>query len=235
MQRTERAGAYEGSISQAAVAADIERCAPLRLGELPASVPLLLAALANHDGLTYVHSLRVGQLAWTLAQAQDRSPSMCCWVYLAGLLHDVGKIFLPRAVLHDDGSLSRSEQDLLHTHAARGARLLQQHRDIAALAPVVAAQDERFDGWGTPQGLSAGEIPLPAAFVAVADALDAVLSPGNMTLGANALRVRDMLLAGAGRRWDATIAATAAHLVMHGTSQLRGIEVEKVADRLLAA
>lgn len=235
MQRTGSFGAGNGSTSQAAVAADVEHCAPLRLGELPASVPVLLAALANHDGLTYVHSLRVAQLAWTLAYAQHCSPPTCRWVYLAGLLHDVGKIFLPRAVLRNETTLTRAEQDLLHTHAARGALLLQQHHDLAALAPIVAAQDEQPDGWGTPHGLDAKEIPIPAAFVAVAEALDAVLFPAGMLPAAAPTRVRDMLLAGAGWRWDATIVATAAHLVVHGESQLVGTHVEEVAERLLAA
>jgi len=234
-QRTGSFGAGQASTAQAAVAADIERCAPLRLGELPASAPVLLAALANHHGLTYVHSLRVAQFAWTLAQAQNRSPSVCRWVYLAGLLHDVGKMFLPRAVLRDEDTLTRAEQDLLHTHAARGALLLQQHHDLAALAPSVAAQNERPDGWGTPHGLLGEEIPVPAAFVAVAEALDAMVFPADMRSAASPARVRDMLLAGAGERWDARIVATAAHLVVHGKSQLIKTRVEEVANRLLAA
>ncbi len=235
MQRTHGFAVHENSITLATVVADIERCAPFRPAELPASAPVLLAALANHDGLTYVHSLRVAQLAWTLAHAQDRSPSVCRWVYLAGLLHDVGKIFLPRAVLRNDHTLTSAEHDPLRSQAARGALLLQQHNDLAALAPIVAAQAERPDGWGTPHGLHAEEIPVPAAFVAVAEALDAVLFPACMAPAPPPTHVGDLLLAGAGGRWDAAIVATAVQLVMHGTPQRIGIEVEEVADRLLAA
>lgn len=214
------------SVTPAAVAADIRRCAPAPVGVLPSSVPLLLAALANHDGPTYIHSLRVAHAAWTLAQAHGHALPGCRWVYLAGLLHDVGKIYLPRAVLQAGGTeLGGDGHDLIHTQAAHGAQLVQQHPDIAALAPIIATQYEQPDGWGTPHGLQAAEIPVATAFVAVAEALNTLLFCGGVYAVPVPAYVRDVLLAGAGRRWDAAIATTAAHLVADGAPRLLDAQV----------
>lgn len=212
-QRTGSSTLGERWATQAAVTADLLRYLPTPMGELPATVPLLLTALANHDGLTYVHSMRVAQVAWWLTDAQGQLPRVCWWACLAGLLHDIGKICIPRLLLQKGSSLVKSDLDIIQTHAAHGARLVKQYVDVAALAPIIAAQYERPDGWGTPNGLQVPEIPTTTYVIAVAETLDTLANPPCGTLPASIDAICDTLLAGAGWRWDAGTATLAAQLI----------------------
>jgi HD-GYP domain-containing protein (c-di-GMP phosphodiesterase class II) len=236
----QRTGLFTSSkpwVTQAAVTDDILRCAPAPVGELPVTVPLLLTALANHDGPTYVHSLRVAQLSWWLTHAQDDPLPACQWAFMAGLLHDVGKIHIPRSLLQKVGSLTGTDSDILHTHATHGAQLVRQHVDVAAFAPIIAAQYERPDGWGTPKGLQAPQIPTTTYVIAVAEALDTLVNPPCGTLPASVDAICDTLLAGAGCRWDTGVAKIAAQLISRqaATALDPALTHAYVDDRLLVA
>jgi putative nucleotidyltransferase with HDIG domain len=170
---------------------------------------VLLTALAHHDGATYVHSLRVGPIAWWLASLQGWIGPAREHVFLAGLLHDVGKIYLPRSVLQRHVHAS-AQSAMLQTHAMYGARLLRQYPDVASLAPIIGAQHERPDGRGTPHGLNASAIPTASSMIAVADALDQLNHPPGGEPPAPVDVIYDTLISGAGSRWDARIATSAA-------------------------
>ena len=212
-QRTGSSTLGDRRTTQAAVTADLLHYLPPPIGELPVTVPLLLTALANHDGLTYVHSMRVAQVAWWLTHAQGQPPRVCWWACLAGLLHDIGKIYIPRPLLQKGSSLVKSDLDIIQTHAAHGAQLVKQYVDVAALAPIIAAQYERPDGGGTPNGLQVPEIPTTTYVIAVAEALDTLANPPGGTLPASIDAICNTLLAGAGWRWDAGIATLAAQFI----------------------
>jgi response regulator RpfG family c-di-GMP phosphodiesterase len=141
------------------------------------TVVALAHALESKDGGTGAHSERVRRYATTLAQAVDpyllEEPSL----EYGFILHDVGKMGIPDAILGKREPLTESEERLLRTHPVLGeqmvgkAALLRGHG-----VEVVRSHHERWDGTGYPDGLRRDEIPLAARIFSVADALDAITS-----------------------------------------------------------
>jgi HD-GYP domain-containing protein (c-di-GMP phosphodiesterase class II) len=93
------------------------------------------------------------------------------------LLHDIGKISLPVAIIRKTASLSSHERELIMRHPELGAKILEQWPDFAFCAPIVLAHHERFDGKGYPNHLKADQIPLEASIISVAEAYDDMISP----------------------------------------------------------
>ncbi|HEV3479335.1 MAG TPA: HD domain-containing phosphohydrolase [Gaiellaceae bacterium] len=141
------------------------------------TVTALAHALESKDGATGAHSERVRRYGTELARAVDpyllEEPSL----EYGFILHDVGKIAIPDAVLRKLEPLTDAERRLLQMHPKLGqqmvgkAALLRGHG-----VDVVRSHHERWDGRGYPDGLAGEEIPLPARIFAVADALDAITS-----------------------------------------------------------
>src|SRR6478609_2936708 len=99
-------------------------------------------------------------------------------IELAALLHDIGKIGVPDAILHKPGRLNEAERVIMMRHAANGADMLVRARSdtMVPLAPLVRHHHEWFNGQGYPDGLSGADIPIGAAIIAVADAYDTMIS-----------------------------------------------------------
>ncbi len=140
----------------------------------------MLHALVNSvdakDPYTYGHSERVAYFSRALARAIGLEEIECERVYLSGLLHDIGKIGVPDAVLTKAGRLTDEEFDQLKKHPEVGHRILARVRQIADLVPGVLFHHERVDGRGYPYGLEGKSIPLFGRIICVADSFDAMTS-----------------------------------------------------------
>ncbi len=138
----------------------------------------LLHALVNSidakDPYTCGHSERVAHMSKVLAEAAGMSPAEVHRVYLAGLMHDVGKIGVPDAVLCKPGKLTQDEFDAMKRHPEIGARILSGVRQVADLIPGILCHHERLDGRGYPQRLAGREIPLLGRLICVTDCFDAM-------------------------------------------------------------
>lgn len=130
------------------------------------------------DGYTHKHSERVGALAVRLAQHLGFDADSRAVVELSGLLHDVGKIGVPDAILNKPGKLTESEFREMQLHPVHGARILAniESQRVVSLIPGVKYHHERWDGSGYPEGLKGEGIPLLGRVLAVADFLDALTS-----------------------------------------------------------
>jgi response regulator RpfG family c-di-GMP phosphodiesterase len=141
------------------------------------TVVALAQALEAKDGGTSAHSERVRRYATELASAVEPSLLREPGVEYGFILHDVGKIAIPDAVLRKAEPLTPAERRLVETHPLLGeqmvgnAALLRGHG-----AQVVRSHHERWDGSGYPDGLIGNEIPLPARIFSLADTLDAITS-----------------------------------------------------------
>ncbi len=133
------------------------------------------ATFGAWDVALWTHSRHVASYAAALAEQLSLSAVAANEVRIAGLLHDVGKVFLPPAVLHKSGPLTADEYALMRRHPAQGAEMLTAAAAPAALVGAVRDHHERWDGGGYTAGQSGVSISTGGRILAVADALDAIL------------------------------------------------------------
>ena len=123
-------------------------------------------------------------------------------IYLAGLLHDVGKIGVSEAVLCKPGLLVEQEFDQIKRHPQIGKNILGGIRQMRDVTPAVLTHHERFDGTGYPHRLSGEEISLEARIIAVVDAYDAMTTDRPYRPAMSRERAVAELRAGAGTQFD---------------------------------
>jgi putative nucleotidyltransferase with HDIG domain len=138
------------------------------------TVAALAAAIDARDPYTRGHSEQVTKYAVQIAQAMGQPPTWIERLHYGALLHDIGKIGIPDAILLKPGPLTAVEMQQMRKHAEIGARIVEQVLD--EVAPIVRHHHEAYDGSGYPNGLSGKAIPLEARIIAVADAFDAMTS-----------------------------------------------------------
>jgi len=136
----------------------------------------LANALEAKDVYTRGHSERVGAGSRRLALALGLQGKDVDVVARAGLLHDIGKIGIPEAVLRKGGPLTAEEWVLMRNHPVIGAQIVAPFEFFTVGATVIRHHHERIDGSGYPDGLAGSAIPLGARIVAVADVYDALTS-----------------------------------------------------------
>jgi HD-GYP domain-containing protein (c-di-GMP phosphodiesterase class II) len=136
----------------------------------------LTSAVDAKDAYTCGHSERVAALSKMLAQQAGMEEAFVERIYMAGLLHDVGKIGVPEAVLRKPGRLTTEEFEAMKKHPAIGARILQDVKQIKDIIPGVLHHHERYDGRGYPDGLSGQRIPIMGRIICLADCFDAMTS-----------------------------------------------------------
>jgi diguanylate cyclase (GGDEF)-like protein/putative nucleotidyltransferase with HDIG domain len=141
-----------------------------------ASVKALAAAVDARDPYTRSHSARVAVLARTVAEEMRLGPDELRRVQLGALLHDIGKIGIPDAILNKPGPLTQDEWVLMRTHPAVGASILGAVEPLRDLVPIVRTHHERYDGKGYPDGLRSDQIPIESQIVAAADAFEVIVS-----------------------------------------------------------
>jgi HD-GYP domain-containing protein (c-di-GMP phosphodiesterase class II) len=137
-------------------------------------VESLAEAMDLRERETGLHSKRVATHTLLLATHHYKRVSDLREVYWGGLLHDIGKIGVPDAVLLKPGRLSDKEWQIMREHPRNGHRILQNLPFLSMAADIVLCHEERFDGSGYPAGLKGEEIPLAARLFAVIDTLDAM-------------------------------------------------------------
>ena len=150
-----------------------------RLGGLDeAQYELFVESLAEAMDLreleTGLHSKRVATHTLLLARHHYKKDNELREVYWGSLLHDIGKIGVPDAVLLKPGQLSDVEWQVIQQHPRNGHTLLQKLPFLSMAADIVLCHEERFDGSGYPSGLKGEEIPFAARLFAVIDTLDAM-------------------------------------------------------------
>ncbi len=136
----------------------------------------LASTVDARDPHTRGHSARVSQMARSLAEELGLSPKDTRRVEVAALLHDIGKVGIPDAILQKAAPLDQHERAVIMGHAELGASILRDahSESLAELVPLVLHHHEWWDGRGYPRGLSGEEIPLGAQLISIADALDTI-------------------------------------------------------------
>lgn len=136
----------------------------------------LMAALDTRDTETQGHSLRVSEYTVTISRVMGVVEPELTHIRRGSLLHDVGKIGIPDAILRKPGKLTEEEWVEMRKHPEIGYQMLQGIEFLEQALPIVIAHQERFDGTGYPNKLAGEQIPLGARIFAAADTLDAMTS-----------------------------------------------------------
>lgn len=164
------------------------------------------------------HSETVGRYALLIAQALGLPEPHAQRIRLAGMLHDIGKIAVPDAILHKPGKLTEAEFAVIKTHPTLGAQILE-HPSLADIRGWVGAHHERPDGRGYPLGLAGEAIALEAHILAVADAYEAMTSDRAYRPSIGPEHAQAELQRHVGTQFDARVVTAFIH-VLHRESDL---------------
>src|SRR4051794_31075711 len=169
---------------------------------------LILAILAAQQPLTSEHAFDVAALAAGVAARLGVDPLDRGLVRRAAELHDVGKIAIDPAIVHNPGPLDDAEWAEMRLHTTIGDELLLAAPPLRAVAPLVRASHERWDGGGYPDGIAGEDIPLAARIVAACDAYDAMTTDRCYRRGMRAADARAELRRCSGTQFDPIVVVT---------------------------
>jgi putative two-component system response regulator len=162
----------------------------------------LAAAVEAKDSYTEAHTQRVGLSARRLGRLLSLGEEDLEALLRGGMIHDIGKIGIPDAILQKPGLLDAKEKAQMQRHPEVGERIARPLGSAAPLLPIIRHHHEAYDGSGYPDALSGEEIPLAARIVAVCDGFDALTSTRPYRPGRTPREAVEILHDGRGRQWD---------------------------------
>lgn len=180
-------------------------------------VSSLASAIDAKDTYTNGHSGRVARYAREIARHAGYEGKKLEDIYMMGLLHDVGKIGIPDAVINKPAKLTDEEYAIIKNHPVMGARILGEIREMPSLANGARWHHERYDGRGYPDGLSGEVIPEEARIIAVADAYDAMTSHRSYREPLPQGVVKEEIEKGKGTQFDARFASIMLEMIEEDT------------------
>jgi putative nucleotidyltransferase with HDIG domain len=155
---------------------------------------ILLEKLRKYHAVSYYHSLRVSVLCFQLGKYLGLDVPTCNTVMRAGLLHDIGKINVPIAILSYPGKLTNEQHYYVRRHVDDGVELLKKHAYDNEIIDTIYAHHEREDGRGYPRGVA--EINDLSRILAICDVFDAIREVREYSKSVKKERVLSMMLAG---------------------------------------
>ncbi len=159
-------------------------------------------AVEARDRYTIYHAERVGLYAREIGVALGLDERACAVLYEGGVMHDLGKIAIPDAILLKPGRLTDEEYIVMQRHSADGERIMLTLRSTRQFLPIIRHHHERIDGRGYPDRLSGRDIPTGARIAALGDAWDAMTSDRSYRAGLSEEEARSRLTQGGGTQWD---------------------------------
>lgn len=176
----------------------------------------LAAIVDKRDPYTAGHSKRVSDYAVACAHEMNLKPSLIQTIAGAALLHDLGKIGIPDAVLLKPASLDERERSIIGRHPEIAGEILAGVEAMCEIVPCIVHHHERWDGRGYPRKLAGAGIPLGARIIAVADTFDAMTTDRPYRRALSSEIAREELLRGAGVQWDAACVGAFVSLIDRG-------------------
>ncbi len=192
------------------------------------TIKAIAATIDARDGYTHGHSERVAALVSQLARELELSESERETAELSALLHDVGKIAVPDAILNKPGKLTAEEYAEMQKHPVHGVHILEniQSPVIKAVLPGVKYHHEKWDGSGYPEGLKGEGIPFLGRLLCVADVFDALTSTRAYRGAMSAGEAMAFIERGSGSHFDASVAAAASRLFGRGELKVEAMRSE---------
>jgi diguanylate cyclase (GGDEF)-like protein/putative nucleotidyltransferase with HDIG domain len=222
---THRAGAPHAGTGDSEIAAGGREDAEL-LGVLGA----LSVLMKQRDPATAKHSNAVAALGVQVARAMNCGDVEEQVVWLAGHLHDVGKLAVPDAILWKPGDLTGEEWGTIRRHTEMGAQAVSCVPSLRILAPIIRAHHERWDGRGYPDHLRGPEIPLAARILAVADAYVAMRADRPYRPALSETEALDELRRCSGAQFDPETVVALIRVLMSGEQPQCGAALKERPD-----
>jgi len=169
-------------------------------------VETLVRTIQAKDQYTAGHSTRVSRYALMIADKLGMSTKDKHQLYLAAMLHDIGKIGVPDDLLNRPGKLSDSEMERVRSHVQVGASMIEMLGEMHEIVPLIRHHHECWDGSGYPDGLKGEQIPLVSRIIAVADMYDAMTSDRPYRKRRSHQFAVDELIAASGIKIDTRVA-----------------------------
>lgn len=169
-------------------------------------VKTLSGAIDAKDTYTNGHSTRVAEYSREIARRGGFSKEAQDNIYMMGLLHDVGKIGIPDAIINKPAKLTEEEYSVIQNHPVMGAKILKNITEFPKLSTGARWHHERYDGKGYPDGISGEDIPVEARIIAIADAYDAMSSRRSYRDVLSQTQVRAEVQKGKGTQFDPVFA-----------------------------
>ena len=166
----------------------------------------LSGAIDAKDTYTNGHSTRVAEYSREISRRAGFSEEVQDEIYMMGLLHDVGKIGIPDAIINKPAKLTDEEYSIIQKHPVTGAKILKNITEFPKLSTGARWHHERYDGKGYPDGISGEDIPMEARIIAVADAYDAMSSRRSYRDVLPQAKVREEVEKGKGTQFDPVFA-----------------------------
>lgn len=182
----------------------------------------IFAAMVDmKDASTSGHSLRVARYAYNLASCMELSDDACKKVYLAGLVHDCGRLGIPTMILNRSGRLNDKEMSVVREHAQMTIRCmscLPDQPEMTEIGHIAGHDHERYDGTGYPDKLSGERIPKLSRIICAVDALDSMITSSSYRLLSPKCAILRLQQA-AGKQFDPKVVRALVSAVENGKFQ----------------
>lgn len=152
---------------------------------IPKTEQCLFSIIEIKDAKTATHCRDVGEIAQAIMKKTGASKEECNMIYRAGLLHDIGKIFIDNKLLYKSAKLDKTDMYKLYGHAENGMRVLESFALPDVIVDAAWHHHERPDGSGYPDKLKGSDIKLTTKIISVADTIDAITSNRSYQEGRN--------------------------------------------------
>jgi len=165
---------------------------------LHSSIRSLAQTVKERDPYTAGHNERVARIATDIGECLGLGKQALDTLFVAGVLHDIGKVSVPKVILNKQGTLNAEEFEEIKGHVTCGYRILKDIPFRGPVAEIVRQHHERFDGTGYPRGLQGDGIMLQARIIAVADVFEALTSERPYRVGVSPVNAADHISSQAG-------------------------------------
>ena len=186
------------------------------------TVIVLGSTIEAKDAYTHGHTERVTKYALSIARqmvannSTEFSENFFENLYIAGMLHDIGKIAIKEAILNKKGKLSDEEYAVMKEHTTSGVEIVKPLFLPKECTDGIKYHHENFDGNGYPEGLKGADIPISAAIISVADAFDAITTDRPYRRGRTSKEAVEVISKAAGRQFNPLVASALVELFEAG-------------------
>lgn len=159
----------------------------------------------DNDSTGILHPYHVANISEEIGKALNLDYDTLKKIYVAGLLHDIGKLYIGNDILNKKGKLTEEDFSIIKEHPEYGANIAKDVFGLEDISKLIKCHHERYDGTGYPKGIKGGDIPLGSRIICLADSVDAMLSPRSYKEPRNVEFVISELLKNRGKQFDAEL------------------------------